>query len=57
MQTANILANKDTVDRGRLRCGVGEMKAYQVGRQEGGLLSDIKGEVGSRPRPSEEAAG
>ena len=57
MQTANILANKDTVDRGRLRCGVVEMKAYQVNRQEGGLLSDIKGEVGSRPRPSEEAAG
>ena len=52
MQTANVLANKDTVDKGKA-----EMKAYQVSRQEGGLLSDIKGEVGSRPQPSEEAAG
>ena len=33
------------------------MKAYQVNRREGGLLSDIKGGVESRPQPSGEAAG
>ena len=29
-----------------------EMKAYQVNRQEGGLVSDIKGGVEFRPQPS-----
>ena len=57
MQTMNVRTNKDSWQRKAEMWGGGEMKAYQVNRQEGGLLPDIKGGVESRPQPSGQSAG